>query len=219
MCSNSPDSYAHASHHAPQCGGVVYGDYMATHNANAGLGLQDVDRETFANRGDAQVHFYERDLRRSIAEHRRVDQYYGRPMYDARKYAAPPSPAPEVSPTSSAQRSRGPTTHPSTRPSQADGSCMPPAATCQSPARVPAAAVGATAPVEPLRPTCCEAHMQMTAVPPGGTTYMLPPSVPFVPFDPGTQHNPHFYKTLPPDWLRHIPPAGVRSWRRDNIGW
>jgi len=98
----SPSPDAHLVRICSQSGGVVYGDYLATHNAAPGRGSPQLARQPAKARGYAQVHSYESDLRRTVAERQRANQYCTLPEYDARRYAPAerPAPSPEQSPAS-----------------------------------------------------------------------------------------------------------------------
>lgn len=173
----------------------MYGDYMATHNRKPGPDLPDVVREPAMARGVAQVHFYERDLRHTVAEGWHANRYSGLPEYDPKRYAAGPVPSSQVRPAQGMQPAVEP------RPAITAG---------------PSACNAGTVCTVGVGP---DSSMWPPTVPTGAGQYMHPLSVPFVPRNLGMEHDPRHFKTLPPAWLRQIPAAGLHSRRRDNFAW
>ena len=89
----------------PVVGGFLYGDYLATHNANVGSDLPLTRRPAAADMGGAQVHYAESDMRRSAhyvpprGAARPAPSAAAPPPAEAPGSIAPPPPAVEAMPT------------------------------------------------------------------------------------------------------------------------
>ena len=228
----------------PVVGGFLYGDYLATHNANAGASLPLSRRKPAADMGPAQVHYMEADMRQSAPEPVELESVGACAGGPAPVAPAPPTIAPPIIPAPAPAPVRSgpdpyagypaydpskyispPSETPITLPyypvplgSEAQPAPRPMTAeSYAAPWNPTASAASATPFWSPFQP----AAPAPTAPSAGAAQPLMAPPpglVPFVPDLMGERLDPRRFKYAPRNAMDRVPAAGQRSVRRDNLG-